>query len=88
MDSLDMAEIAMELEGELSVDLPDEEIAALRHGTAADLWRLVVRLRTGAEPPPGPPPTGDATWIQLRRGLARVFGRPVDDIGPDLPLAS
>jgi hypothetical protein len=88
MDSLDLVEISMEFERDFSVDIPDEEMAVLRRGTAADLWRLIVRLRTGTEPPVGPPPPGDATWLRLRHGLARVLGRPLDDIGPDLPLST
>ena len=88
MDSLDMVEIIMELEIDGGIEMTDGEAARMRDGTAADLWRVAVRLRTGAAPVAAAPSAGDATWQQVRRILARVRRVPMDDVGPDLRLAS
>ncbi len=85
MDSLDAVELVMDVEREFSIDLPDEEAERLARGTLGDLWRLAVRVRTGAEPPAGPPPAGDRTWRRIVRLVAARSGMPADDVRWDAP---
>ena len=85
MARLDLVELVMEVEGAFGVSIPEEEYRRLRAGSAADLWRLIVQLRTG-HAPDGMPSAGDPTWQRLRLWLARTFGVPVDDVTGDLRL--
>ena len=92
MDDLDLTELLLDLTSDLgrevSADLPDDEAARLAHGTALDLWRLVVRLRTGAEPRSVAPAAGDAVWLRLRVALAVLIGAAPDDVQLDTPLGA
>src|SRR5829696_3591636 len=90
MDDLDLTELVLDLVSEpghdVSVDVPDDELVRLVRGTALDLWRFVVRLRTGAEPRSAAPTTGDPVWLRLRMALAAQIGAAPDDVQPDTPL--
>lgn len=85
-DSLDLVELVMELERATGIDFPDDALAALRRdSTARDLWRIVVRARTGVAPA-GRPAAGDPMWGVVRAFLAAMTARPADDVTPETPL--
>ena len=78
MDSLDVVELIMEFEGRFGVDLPN--VIGSGPFTVGDLWRAVVRHRTGVEPPAGPPPALDPTWREVVVFVAKHTQIPADDV--------
>jgi hypothetical protein len=82
MDSLAVVELVMHAESDLGVTLAEADVHALRDGTAADLWRLVVAARSGRVPSTAEPLSADPIWHQVRGWLALRHDVPAVTITP------
>lgn len=87
LDRADLVELVMDAETDLGISLSEEETTRLATGTAADLWRIVVRTREGVEPPVDAlPDPADPLWRHVRGWIALQLDVPSEGVTPERRL--
>ena len=87
LDRADLVELVMDAETDLGISLSEDERTRLATGTAADLWRIVARARTGDEPSADAlPDPADPLWRHVRGWIALQLDVPSEGVTPERRL--